>query len=177
MAQNFDWFFGETPSTTKTNNQSSYGGFFDDQAVQPQEESGFFTNVAKAPIDRSLGLTDDLFEFINTVNQSAEDKLYQMGLRSAPNVQPDSAKNTAKPDAGDMPFINMLVGKEDLIETAREKIGYDLDRGVSWEEYKDDWTNPKKLASFIFEQGVKSVQIWLPRCLPYLLMLRQGLKK
>ena len=157
MAQNFDWFFGETPSTTKTNNQSSYGGFFDDQAVQPQEESGFFTNVAKAPIDRSLGLTDDLFEFINTVNQSAEEKLYQMGLRSAPNIQPDSTRNMAKPDAGDMPFINMLVGKENLIETAREKIGYDPDRGVSWEEYKDDWTNPRKLASFIFEQGVKSV--------------------
>ena len=125
--------------------------------VQPQEESGFFTNSLKAPVDRSLGLTDDLFGFINTINQSAEDKLYQMGLRSAPNVQQDSTQNTAKPDAADMPFINMLVGKEDLIGTAREKIGYDPDRGVSWEEYKDDWTNPKKLAAFIFEQGIKSV--------------------
>ena len=157
MAQNFDWFFGETPSATKTNNQSSYGGFFDAPPVQPQEQSGFFTNVAKGAADRSAELTGNFFEFLNTLNQSAEDKLYQMGLRSAPNVQPDSAKNTAKPDAGDMPFINMLVGKENLIETAREKIGYDPDRGVSWEEYKDDWTNPKKLASFVVEQGVKSV--------------------
>ena len=125
--------------------------------VQPQEESGLFKNSLKAPVDRSLGLTDDLFGFINTINQSAEDKLYQMGLRSAPNVQPDSAKNTAKPDAGDMPFINMLVGKENLIETAREKVSYDPNRGVDWQEYKDDWTNPKKLASFIWEQGIKSV--------------------
>ena len=155
MAQNFDWFFGETPSTTKTNNQSSYGGFFDDQAVQPQEESGFFTNVAKGAADRSAELTGNFFEFLNTLNQSAEEKLYQMGLnigfepdedgnyKFARNVDPNLTQNMADPVV-------------DLLETTREVVGYDPSRGVDWEEYKDDWTSPKKLASFVVEQGVKS---------------------
>ena len=48
MAQNFDWFFEDTPSTTtKTNNQSSYGGFFDDQN-KPEKENDFFGKNAIA---------------------------------------------------------------------------------------------------------------------------------
>ena len=124
--------------------------------VQPQEESGFFTNVAKAPLDRSAELTGNFFEFLNTLGQSAEEKLYQMGLnigfepdedgnyKFARNVDPNLTQNMADPVV-------------DLLESAQENIDYDPNRGVSWEEYKDDWTSPKKLASFILEQGVKSV--------------------
>ena len=123
--------------------------------VQPQEQSGFFTNVAKGAADRSAEITGNFFEFLNTLGQSAEEKLYQMGLnigfepdedgnyKFARNVDPNLTQNMADPVV-------------DLLETTREKIGYDPDRGVSWEEYKDDWTNPTKLASFVVEQGVKS---------------------
>ena len=123
--------------------------------VQPQEESGFFTNVAKGAADRSAELTGNFFEFLNTLNQSAEEKLYQMGLnigfepdedgnyKFARNVDPNLTQNMADPVV-------------DLLETTREVVGYDPSRGVDWEEYKDDWTNPKKLASFVVEQGVKS---------------------
>ena len=104
--------------------------------VQPQEESGFFTNVAKGAADRSAELTGNFFEFLNTLNQSAEEKLYQMGLnigfepdedgnyKFARNVDPNLTQNMADPVV-------------DLLETTREVVGYDPSRGVDWEEYKD----------------------------------------
>lgn len=157
MAQNFDWFFGETPSTTKTNNQSSYGGFFDDQN-KPEEENerSYLVNVAAGAVDRSSELTSNFLQFINTVAKSAERQLAERGLN--PGFMPKEGGGyefvrNMDPDKTES-FLNPVI---DALKTVSEKVDYDPDAGVSWEEYKDDWTNPQALASFVFEQGVKSI--------------------
>jgi len=157
MAQNFDWFFGETPSTTKTNNQSSYGGFFDDQN-KPEEENerSYLVNVGAGAVDRSSELTSNFLQFINTVAKSGERQLAKRGLN--PGFMPKEGggyefvrnMDPAKTES----FLNPVI---DALKTVSEKVDYDPDAGVSWEEYKDDWTNPQALASFVFEQGVKSI--------------------
>lgn len=161
MADKFGWFLNDAAPSRNT--QSDFSWFLEGQSFprqEEEEEKGFVLNALAGAGERGAELFSNLVEFTGNVAKSGEDWLAETtGLNPYIEFGEDGISFDWYRDPNETG--SMLQPLADGIEELGD-FGYEP--RFTWENFKgedgelswDDWTNPKKLAGFVIEQGVHS---------------------
>ena len=126
-------------------------GLFDDD--EEEEERNFFVNGLAGFGERGSAIVSNLVQGIGTLAEAGEEALYDLtGINPYIRFEPDgiSFELYAKPEE----TASLLGGFGESIE---QDLDFQNQRRFTWEDYKDDPLNVKKLAGYVFESGVHSL--------------------
>ena len=144
------------PSVTRSNFFSP--GLFDEEE---EEEKGFVLNTLAGAGERGAELVSNLVEFTGNLAESGEKWIAETtGINPYIEFGEDGVSFEWYRDPNET--SNML---QPLAEGIEELGDFGYESRFTWENFKgedgelswDDWTNPKKLAGFVVEQGVHSI--------------------